>query len=166
MLPIITIAKEKGSKGKTIAELVSQKLNIPLVDDFFTEEIGEKNKLYSYNQEKDSELLTASDLFANTNFYSGMIFRDGDGDKQYIKEQIVLDAAKNGPCIIIGRSSHKILEKAGIQTLDVLLYTNSESLNNKDKKKSANYDLAINSSVFGIETTAELIIEAAKKFEQ
>ncbi|MDO4617052.1 MAG: cytidylate kinase family protein [Lachnospiraceae bacterium] len=166
MMPIITIAKEKGINVDKIVELVAQKLEMPVVDKFLVDEIREHNGLTSFNSKKSGEFQTQYDVFTKTNFYNGMILGSGQSDLDHIRHLIVMDEVKKGPCIVVGKCARDIMAEEGIPALDIFVYSNNESLNEKEKNNSGKYDLALNIGAFGSELCADLIEAAAKKMAE
>ncbi len=126
MLPIITISREVGSNGRKIGEIVAKKLDIPLIDKFFIEEIRERTGLSPYEVERKGEFLTQYDLFMNAKFYNGLYLGDDQSDMYHIQRQIILEEAKKGPCVIIGRCADAILEEEKIPSLNVFIHADME----------------------------------------
>ncbi len=199
MLPVITISREAGSNGRRIGELVAQKLNIPIIDKFFVEELRERNGLSAFEVERKGEFLTQYDIFSNNRYYNGQDLENEQSGMYHIQRQIILEEIKKGPCVIIGRCADAILEEEGIPALNVFVHAEMEDrvknyqkknpgtestiqklLHRKDKTRSTyyqmntdkewgkfeNYDLALNSSVFGEEFCADMIAVTAQKMEK
>ncbi len=166
MLPMITIATEKGNNVDKIAEMISKTLNIKVVDKFLIEEITEKNGLTSFNSKRPGEFRTQFDIFTNTNFYNGMLMGSGQSDLDHIRHMIVKEEAKKGPCIIVGKCARDIMKEEGYKALNVFLYTEKKNKKDDEKKEYDKYDLALNVTALGEEFCAEMIAAAAKKMEK
>lgn len=104
----ITITRQFGSMGRTIAKELSEELGIEFYDRDIVEEVSRQLKL-PVSQISDSEEK------ATYRFWSRM-FPLGT-DEEYIQKmifdvqkEIILDLAKKSSCIIVGRCSDAILE--------------------------------------------------------
>ena len=104
----ITITRQFGSMGRTIAKELSQELGIEFYDRDIVEEVSRQLKL-PVSQISDSEEKVSY------HFWSRM-FPLGT-DEEYIQKiifdvqkEIILDLAKKSSCIIVGRCSDAILE--------------------------------------------------------
>ncbi len=132
-LPIITISREYGAGGHTVAKGLSEKLGIPCYDWDFARIISE-NSGYSEEEIKEegeelSEGAKILDMLLNnaTSYVSShdAIFK--------AQKDAVLDMAKS-PCIIVGRCANVILREAGKKTFDIFLYADEEIRLERAKK--------------------------------
>lgn len=199
---IITIARQFGSGGREIGELVAKSLGIPCYDKELIKDAAAKGSL-------NEEVLRVTDeSAANSLLYTlamgsnilgaGLHFnyKMPLNDKLFIlQSEIIKEYAEEGSCVIIGRCADYVLSDReelfkifiygdimhraarirerypdikSSQVMDVIVKT--------DKRRSSyynfytgnkwgahdNYDLAINSSTFGVEKTAEMIVNLAK----
>lgn len=199
---IITIARQFGSGGREIGELVAKALGIPCYDKELIKDAAAKGSL-------NEEVLKVTDeSAANSLLYTlamgsnilgaGLYFnyKMPLNDKLFIlQSEIIKEYAEAGSCVIIGRCADYVLSDRddlfkifiygdimhraarirerypdikSAQVMDVIVKT--------DKRRSSyynfytgnkwgahdNYDLAINSSTFGVEKTAEMIVNLAK----
>lgn len=191
-MPAITIQREYGAGGRTIAKIISEKLNIPWYDRDFIKQTAQNSGLTLQQIEKDSEEMNSSEkLFDTLLGNSGTLY-----DKVfYAQREVILKLAKK-PCIIIGRASEAICKEAGIHTLNIFLFTDmqhaiehTKDLNENGKmpiekyiqkrtKARANfyktytgkcfsdphnYDLCLNTAI-GYERCADIIIEFVKNY--
>ncbi len=159
MMPIITIAAEKGLNVDKVAELLTGKLNIPVVDKFLVDEIREKNGLSSFNSKNPSEFQTQFDLFSKTNFYNSMLVGSGQSTLDHIRHLIVLEEVRKGSCIVVGKCARDIMAEESIPAVDVFIYSDNEA----EKNHTGKYDLTLNLDAFGPELCADLIAAAANK---
>ncbi len=166
MLPIITIAAEKGTNVDKIAERTSEKLNMPLVDKFLIDEIFDHNGFTSFNSKRPGEFHTKYDLFTKTDFYNGLLVGADQSDLDHLRHMIVLEEVKKGPRIVVGKCARDIMKKQGLCALNVFLYTDADSKKENGKANYDEYDLALNISALGDEFCAEVIAAAAKKMEK
>lgn len=154
---IITISREFGSGGKYIGEQVAEKLGIPFFDKAIIEKIAKETGLVENFVERFSEYAPRKNIFA----YS-FVARDINGKSiedylMNIQRKVILDIAKEGSCVIVGRSADFIL-KGKANALDIFVYgekdeklkriKNLKNLDERsalklmeetDKKRSINY---------------------------
>ncbi len=212
---IITISREYGSGGHTIAKQLSELLNIP----FYDQEIIDKAA-------KDSGLSAEFIQKAEQNISSGWLYTlllgasyagPGTSTRMGVNPQspampladqvfnaqrkVIIELAKKGPCVIVGRCSDYILRHCDEinpdKLLNIFIYApladkvkraieqkglNPETAEKEVKlidKRRANhyntftertwgnrshYDLLINSSLVGVEKTAQLIAQIANSY--
>lgn len=110
MNKIITISREFGSGGKYIGEQVAKKLGIPFYDKAIIEKIAKETGLVEDFIKRFSEYAPKKNIFA----YS-FVARDLNGKSiedylMNIQRKVILDIAKEGPCVIVGRSADFILK--------------------------------------------------------
>lgn len=157
MSKIITISREFGSGGRYIGEKVAEKLGIPFFDKAIIEKVAEESGLVESFIERIAEYAPSKNIFA----YS-FVGRDAGGKsiEDYllnIQRKVILDIAKEGPCVIVGRSADFIL-KDREETINVFIYgekseklkrimelknlderSASKLIEETDKKRSINY---------------------------
>lgn len=142
MKKVITISRECGSGGHSIAIELSKKLGIPVYDKNDLVRIANQMKNES-NNKRDG--LIERSLYNSTSIEHPIVFPYSMFDKhQAINEyqaSIIKDLANN-PCIIIGRGSNYILRDRE-DTLNVFIYapleykvTESAKKHNLDIKKA------------------------------
>lgn len=122
MIPVITISREFGSGGHSIGLKVSKALNIPFLDG---EIIGKaaKKELEKKQSLKYSEIKKdGSEEFYNIPAASTMYFSSSQDDMFKLQKEIIIDAAKKGPCVIVGRCSDFILSNEDIKSLNILIH--------------------------------------------
>lgn len=116
MKKVITIGRQCGSGGHTIAKLVAERLGIPFYDKEIIKTVSKRSGLSEETVEKEGEYSTPSLLFNlatrgisgyNAASKDSMLMRDliNAYQTEYIKE-----IADKGPCVIVGRSADYILE--------------------------------------------------------
>lgn len=128
---IISISREYGSGGRNIGEKVAKLLNIPCYDKLLIQqsakELGFSIDEVIKDEEKPIGLgqMVSGNLFADTialtqNFYS---------EKQNVFEaerSTILELAKKGSSVIIGRCSSSILRQEGFNALSCFIYGDIE----------------------------------------
>ena len=154
---IITISREFGSGGRYIGEQTAKKLGIPFFDKAIIEKVAQKTGLVEDFIEHLAEYAPSKNIFA----YS-FVGRDSTGSSiedylMSIQRKVILDIAKEGPCVIVGRSADFIL-KDNADTVNVFIYGEKEEklkrimglkkldqrsalklMEETDKKRSINY---------------------------
>lgn len=109
---IITISREFGSGGHSIAMEVAKRLNIPYYDKELIKQVALKTGLDSNFIEQMGEYSTTSifDFFnsygARNDLMNGMNVNDF---LWVMQRQVILDLAKQGSCVIVGRCADYIL---------------------------------------------------------
>lgn len=121
---IITIGREYGAGGTSIATRLSEKLGIPWFDRDFARITAEESG-YSYDEvmlegEEISGFSSALNSFLNnaTSYTSSYdaIFK--------AQKEALLNLPR--PCIVIGRCSNLLCREAGINSFDVFIYSDME----------------------------------------
>ena len=150
---IITITREFGSGGRTIGKKVAQKLGIPCYDEELLEKMVKESgfvKEYIEEQSEDSVGWLNSILS-----YNGLTMTNQD-KLWVIQQNLILDLAQQGSCVIVGRCADYILRDENILSVFihadmdfradriVRLYGESENspekrLKDKDTKRRINY---------------------------
>lgn len=119
MNKIITISRQYGSGGRLIGEMVSKQLNIPFYDSKIIRETMKKTGFTENMIKSTEQRVTNSFLF---NLAMGV---DESHNHMKIIEQaehdVIQNLAKQGPCVIIGRSANFILSEK--DTLNVFIYS-------------------------------------------
>ena len=123
--PVITISREYGAGGRTIARALAEKTGLEWYDkDFVRNTVADSG----YSEEdilKDGEELKTSTKVMDSILNSVVSYTSThDGIYRAQKEQILKLAQQ--PCIIIGRCSNIILKEAGIPSFHVFLYSDME----------------------------------------
>ena len=155
---IITISREFGSGGRTIGKEVAEKLGIPCYDQEIIEKLAEESGFSKDYIEDKGEYANHNNWFANAFASSGT--HHGASNQDYLwvlQRKIILDLAKEGPCVIVGRCADYILDKE-YNCLKVFIHASIEKriehilanygerkespekrLRDKDKKRRAYY---------------------------
>ncbi len=119
-MKIITISREYGAGGTTVGKAVAKELGIEVYDkDIIRATAREMNLEYSQIVDAEENVSTAEAILRRITPISYE-------QKDYmfdIQKQFVLDLAKKGPCVIVGRLADAILNEAGIETINIFLYS-------------------------------------------
>lgn len=115
---IITISREFGSGGRVIGREVAEALGIPFYDKEIIKRVaGELGYTLSYVEEAGEHSGTGSLLYnvGIGNMYAAGMFTDpaqSPADQICITQnRVILDIAKEGDCVIVGRSADYILRE-------------------------------------------------------
>ncbi len=213
MKKYITISREYGSGGHSIAKKISELLQIPFYDkeiiDISARDSGLSAEFIKKTEQNISSgwlytmLLGASYAAPSTSGLSAGSTATPNlplADQVFnAQRKVIIELAKKGPCVIVGRCADYILRNCEeINRQDVLNIFIHAPLADKvkraieqkgldpqnaekevkliDKRRAnhyntftertwgnrAHYDLLINSSLLGIDKTAEMIVEVIK----
>ena len=210
---IITISREYGSGGHTIGKLVAEKLGIPFYDNEIIDMAAKDSGLSAEFIQKTEQNLSSGWLY--TLLLGAAYASPATSSRMGVNAQtpampladqvfnaqrkVIIEFAKKGPCVIVGRCSDYILrhcdEIDSDKLLNIFIYApladkvkraveqkglNPETAEKEVKlidKRRANhyntftertwgnrshYDLLINSSLVGVEKTAEMIATIAQ----
>ena len=127
MYPVITISREFGSGGHSIGKKVAETLGIPFLDGEIIEEVARVSGFAEELIEDKGEFVSLRDRYFNGNFYANMYLETPQDAMYRIQKKIIIDHAKEGPCVIVGRCSDYILDKEGIPAMNVFIHANVEA---------------------------------------
>jgi len=200
---IITIARQYGSGGREIGELIAKELSIPLIDKELIKEAATKGEL---NEEviKNVDESAANSLLYTLAMGSNVLgttihfgYKMPLNDKLFLlQSEAIKNYAAEGSCVIIGRCADYVLrdepslfrifiygdldhrqERVKLRHPEIKSSQIIDIITKTDKRRASyynfytgnkwgkfdNYDMAINSSTFGVEETARIISAAIKK---
>ncbi len=123
--PVITIGREYCAYGRTIAAALSEELAIPYFDKDFIRETARQS---GYSEEaimEEGEQMDRMSKFINTLINSTTLKSSYDAIFNTEKE-VIIQLAKQGPCIIVGRCSDYVLREAGIPAFNIFLFSDLE----------------------------------------
>ena len=180
---IITIAREYGSGGRFVGQLVAEKLGIS----FYDKKIISLAAAQSGFSEEYVEMTDEKKKSAN--------YENNNDDRLFIAEtKVIEELADKGSCVIVGRCADYILKERK-ETVKIFLYSDEKSkierakkyyglseknalkqinkinkerqkhykfYTNRDWNDQSNYDLSINVDKYGVEKTANIICEFIK----
>jgi len=123
-MKIITISREYGAGGTTVGKAVAKELGIEVYDKDIIRATAKEMNL-NYSQIADTE-----EYVSTTETFIRRITPISYEQKDYmfdVQKRVILELAKKGPCVIVGRLADAILNEAGIETLNVFLYSPEKS---------------------------------------
>ena len=139
---IITISREFGSGGRFIGEEVAKKLVISYYDKNVINEIAEKSGLSPEYIQENAELSPKKGMFAYALAGRDITGRSVEDMVHEAQRKVILELAKKGPCVIIGRNADYILKDRD-DVLNVFIHGNMPEktqriirLYNVDEKKA------------------------------
>lgn len=116
-IKVITISREFGSGGRTIAKAVAERLNIPFYDKELVDKIAIETGFAPEYVAEESEYSRSRSFFSYVFAATGP---GGDGkfsgisnaDRLWIEQyKIITQLAEEGPCVFLGRCSDYILRE-------------------------------------------------------
>ena len=183
---VITIGREYGSAGRQIGQEVAKYFGIKCYDKELLEhaanDSGICKELFENHDEKPTNSFLYS-LFMDTySFgYSSAGFTDMPINHKVFLAQFdaIKKLASEGPCVMVGRCADYALAESKDCFSEFFHEGAQDIINKTDKSRSsyynyytnkkwgsaAGYSLCIDSSKFGIDGTAQTIIEAVKVFD-
>ncbi len=126
MYPVITISRQFGSGGHSIGEAVAKQLNIPFYDGVIVERVAEECGYAKELIEEQGEATSSANKIFDISAASSMYFQSPQDEIFLAQRKVILEAAKKGPCVIVGRCSDYILRNAEIPCLNVLIHADME----------------------------------------
>lgn len=106
---VVTISREFGSGGRTVGRELARRLGVPCYDQELIEKIAQQSGFTPEYIREKGEYASYGSWFANA-------FSDRTGQglstQDYlwtVQRQVILDLARKGPCVIVGRCADYIL---------------------------------------------------------
>jgi cytidylate kinase len=123
--PVITISRQYGAGGRTVAKGLSERLNIPWYDRDFVKKTAETSGYTEEEVNRAGEEISQAGSVMN-NLLNNIASYISSYDAIHEAEKKVILALSKSPCIIVGRCSNIILRRAEIPSFDIFL-TGDES---------------------------------------
>ena len=182
---IITISRQFGSGGRSIAQKLASKLDIPFYDkeliSLAAKESGLNPEVFRSVDETAANSLLYSLSMGIYNLGGPLAMGDLPvNDKLYIlQHQIIKDISAKGPCVIVGRCADYVL-KDNPHTINVFIYADmeyrkkraiavhdieerrAETIINKTDKTRANYYSFYTGKKWGVAQNYDLCINSAQ----
>lgn len=122
MKPVITISREFGSGGHSIGEKVAKELGIPFYDGEIVNQTAVESGYCKELIEEQGETTSSANKWFDISAASTMYFQSPQDEIFLAQRKVILEAAKKGPCVIVGRCSDYILRRAEIPCINVLIH--------------------------------------------
>ena len=120
MNTIITINREYGAGGTSIAKRVAADLGVEIYDRDIIRDTVLKTGLDAGVVEHEEEEISRGNAFLR--MITPAAYVDRRETIHDIERDVILDFARKGPCVILGRCADLILESEDIDCLKVFLY--------------------------------------------
>ena len=117
---IITITRDYGAGGRSVARRVAQELGIEVYDRDIIRNTARDSGLDSGVVEREEEEISRADAFLR--MITPAAYVDRREAIHEIERKVILMLADKGPCVIVGRCADVILEEANMECLNVFLY--------------------------------------------
>lgn len=121
---IITISREFGSGGSLVGHKLADALEIPCYDKTVAElasvETGFSKEIIHSSEDK------VPGPFAYANYYSNNVFMPICDRIFLAQRDVILNLARKGPCVIVGRCGAEILRAENIRVFSVFIYAPAE----------------------------------------
>ena len=121
---VITISREYGAYGRSVAKALSKRLGIEYYDVDFVRMTAKKSGYSEEDVSREGETLSAGSRFINS-FLSTSAYNSSYDEIFLAQKEVVLELAKK-TCIMVGRCSNIILREAGVRTFDVFLHADHD----------------------------------------
>ena len=108
-LPVITISRQYGAGGRTIARGLSARFDIPWYDKDFAAETAAKSGYSEEDIRQEGEQLSAGGRFLNSVLNTSAAYSSSHDGIFLAQKQVIMDLSA-APCIIVGRCADYILE--------------------------------------------------------
>lgn len=126
---ILTVSREFGSGGHSIAEKVAKRLEIPFYDREIVDKIAVETGFSPEFIAEESEYAKSRSIFAYAFAFKGAPgIMGGLSPWDYlwtVQKKVILEVAEKGPCVIIGRCADHILKDRN-DVLHVFIHADKE----------------------------------------
>ena len=123
--PIITISRQYGAYGHTIADGLSERLGIPYYDKDFVKETAKASGYTEEEIEKEGEDMSRSSKLLNSILNNDAVYPSSFDKIFQAQKEVVLKLAQT-PCIIVGRCAECILKEEEIPCFRIFLYADKD----------------------------------------
>lgn len=131
---VVTINRQFGAGGRTVAKALSEKLDIPWFDKDFVKKTASESGFLEEDIIADGEEISGSQkvldkILNNANSYTS------SHDAIYnAQKKVIIELAQND-CIIVGRCANRILNEVGIESFNIFLMADKDIRINRTKQK-------------------------------
>ena len=130
MKKIITISREFGSGGRSIAKAVAERLCIPYYDKELVKQVAEETGFHEKFIEHEGEYASSTSRLAFAfSSQQAQSHKSGMSINDYLwvmQRKVILDIAEKGPCVIVGRCADYILRDRD-DVLNVFIHSDMKS---------------------------------------
>lgn len=125
-IPVITINREYGAGGRSLAAILSERLGIPYYDQDIVEKTVDESGYDAEDVEREGEEISEASKVLNSLFNTTVSYKSSHDSIFEAEKKVVLEFAKS-PCIMIGRCADRILAEAGIDRVSIYLHAPLET---------------------------------------
>ncbi len=140
--PVITISREYGALGRSLAEALSDRFGIPYYDRDFVKKTAEQSGYAEDEIWKEGEELSTPNKMLNAILNSAVSYASSYDGIFKAQKQVVLELAKS-PCIIVGRCADHILREAGIDSFNIFLYASVQDRMDRAQELAENGEIRL-----------------------
>ena len=119
-MSIITISREYGAGGHSIGRAVAKELGIEIYDRDIIRNTARNSGLDAAIIEREEEQVSIADTFWH--LITPAAYVDRQESIHDIERAVILQLAKKGDCVILGRCADTILNNANIDCLNVFIH--------------------------------------------
>lgn len=138
--PVITISREYGAGGRSIARKLSEALDIPWYDKDFVKATVNSSGFSEEDILREGEEMTNRQKFLDS-ILNSMVSYTSSGDAIFQAQKNEMLRLAQQPCIIVGRCANVILKQAGIPCFNIFLYADMETRMERAKELGENGDM-------------------------
>ena len=120
-MPVITISREYGAGGSSVAKELSERLGLPWYDNDFVKITASES---GYSEEEileEGEEISEWGRFLDSILNNSAAYTSSHDAIFEAQKKTMLELAQS-PCIIVGRCGNIILKESGIPSFDIFLY--------------------------------------------
>lgn len=139
---VITISREYGAGGHTIAKKVAEELGITIYDKDIVRETVKASGFDAELVRKEEEEENKTGSFFKSLWASSAFYPDPQEVIHDVQQAVILKFAQAGPCVILGRCADEILRKAGIDALNVFIHASELHRAERLREKTGITDVA------------------------
>ncbi len=123
MSKIVTISREYGAGGREIAQRVAEELGVELYDKAILRETAKASGFdMDLIRSEEEQIGRGESIFESICQVSSGFYQDTHKAIRDVQQAIILNFAKQGPCVILGRCADEILRQAGVDSLNVFIH--------------------------------------------
>lgn len=118
---VITINREYAAGGRSLAAILSEKLQIPYYDRDFVKRTVEESGFDEADVRREGEAMSRSSKLLD-DFFNSTVSYNSSHDKIFEAEKKLIIKLAQSPCIIVGHCANSILDDAGIENISIYLH--------------------------------------------
>ena len=122
MNKVITISREYGAGGHTIGKRVAQELGIEIYDKDIVRETVRASGFETEVVQEEEEDVSKASTFLKSLCSSSVHYRDPQEVIHEVQTAVILQFAKKGPCVILGRCADDIQRESDMDVLNVFIH--------------------------------------------